>query len=265
MAKNPTSKYLPQEASDQIDELFRRIAVQDRQIEKLDRRLKAQGGSPLQRLDITTYPVPHEGQRAIDPADEQHTWYSNGAWRKCSTSWCRVGFEGEYDFAGGSYPTWDWGSATFTSFITNDAAAFVEDTDTVLVGPGVFGASLRVRCNIDGQFLDLPPQAGTTRLYPGHLLTEIFLQVQGFTDLERTHEWTKEAYDLSANLGTPGLGYFTEQLGGIIGTTDADTAVYPQLISGDALIGPNNTGSFPVLAPTFDGSFWLERISSTFP
>jgi hypothetical protein len=179
-------------------------------------------------------------------------------------SWCRVNFEGEYDFAGGSYPTWDWGAAAFTSFLTNDDAAFVNDSDAaVLLGPGIFATSMHVRVNIDGQFLDLAPQAGTTRLHPGHLLTSIALAVSGFSDLLRTHVWSEEAYDLTASLGL--LGRFEDELAGFIGTTDADTAVFPQLVSADALIGPNNTGSFPVLAPSFDGHFWIEQVSAVFP
>jgi hypothetical protein len=203
---------------------------------------------------VTDQPSKHGHQHLEDGPDPIPT----------SAAWCRVGFEGVYDFAGGSYPTWDWGAATFTSFITNAAGVFVNDSDAaVLLGPGIFRVSLAVRCSINGQFLDLAPQAGTTRLHPGHLLTEIALAVSGFADLERTHEWTEEAYDLSTGLGL-GLGVFREQIGGTIGTTDADTSVFPQLTSYDALIGPNNTGSFPAAAPFYDGAFWLERISAVF-
>jgi len=76
-------KYLPNEYPGLIDELMRRDAVLNEKVKNLERIIQNQGAvAPLPRLDPTTYPEPYEGQRGIDVADEQHTWYSDGTWRK---------------------------------------------------------------------------------------------------------------------------------------------------------------------------------------
>lgn len=76
-------KYLPNEAVGIIDEILRRNSTLEKRIRDLERRVANQDSpQPLPRIDPTTYPAPFEGQRAIDITDEQHTWYSDGEWRK---------------------------------------------------------------------------------------------------------------------------------------------------------------------------------------
>lgn len=77
-------KYNTNEQRDEFDELYRRISVASAELDALEKRMRNMGGSPLPRLDILRYPYPFEGQRAIDVADEQHAWYSNGEWRKAA-------------------------------------------------------------------------------------------------------------------------------------------------------------------------------------
>lgn len=81
------AKPLPNSEGDVLAELYRRINAIEAYATDLDRRLKNQDAPiALPRIDPLTYILPdanpYEGQRAIDPADEQHMWYSNGEWRK---------------------------------------------------------------------------------------------------------------------------------------------------------------------------------------
>lgn len=76
-------KYLTNEASGLLDEILRRNSALEKQIADLEREVRNQDTpAPLPRIHPLTYPEPYEGQRAIDVTDEQHTWYSNGMWRK---------------------------------------------------------------------------------------------------------------------------------------------------------------------------------------
>jgi hypothetical protein len=74
---------MPNEDADPIGELYRRIASLESYINDIDRRTKNfDSPLPISRVDPLTYQNPYEGQRAIDPTDEQHMWYSDGRWRK---------------------------------------------------------------------------------------------------------------------------------------------------------------------------------------
>src|SRR5262245_32956077 len=76
-------KWFGNEETDLIDEVFRRLGGLSAAVENLERKLDNQHSiRPLTRVDPETYLNPYEGQRAIDPSDEQHMWYSNGQWRK---------------------------------------------------------------------------------------------------------------------------------------------------------------------------------------
>lgn len=76
-------KYFPNERTGLIDEILRRSSILEQKVRDLERELANQDApAPLPRIDPLTYPTPYEGQRAIDVVDEQHTWYSNGQWRK---------------------------------------------------------------------------------------------------------------------------------------------------------------------------------------
>lgn len=74
---------LANEDIDPIGELYRRIASVESYCRDLERRMK-NFDSPfaISRVDPATYKNPYEGQRAIDPNDEQHMWFSDGRWRK---------------------------------------------------------------------------------------------------------------------------------------------------------------------------------------
>jgi hypothetical protein len=63
--------------------LLRRQAALESHITDLERQIaNFDSPAPISRVDPVTYLNPYEGQRAVDPADEQHMWYSNGQWRK---------------------------------------------------------------------------------------------------------------------------------------------------------------------------------------
>lgn len=77
------SKWNKNESLEVIEELYRRNDRVFKRLVDLDRRLSNQDTPPpLPRIDPDAYPDPYEGQRAIDPNDEQHMWYSDGEWRK---------------------------------------------------------------------------------------------------------------------------------------------------------------------------------------
>ena len=83
MARLSRDKYLPNEGQDFVEEILRRNQLLERRISDLERALMNQDTPPaIPRIDPETYPDPYEGQRAIDITDEQHTWYSDGEWRK---------------------------------------------------------------------------------------------------------------------------------------------------------------------------------------
>jgi hypothetical protein len=85
MSRVSRDKYFPNEGKDLVDEVLRRNANLERRISDLERALANQDTPPaIPRIDPTTYPEPYEGQRAIDITDEQHTWYSDGEWRKAA-------------------------------------------------------------------------------------------------------------------------------------------------------------------------------------
>lgn len=80
-----SEKYIENRDPDIFGEMMRRQASMEQQLDDLKRELRNQNAAPpLSRIDPTTYPDPYEGQRAIDVADEQHTWYSDGQWRKAA-------------------------------------------------------------------------------------------------------------------------------------------------------------------------------------
>jgi hypothetical protein len=173
-----------------------------------------------------------------------------------------VQFEGEFDFVSDSYPDWNWGPADLTSLYTNDDATFVLDGSGAFISilAGFYTAGLHMRYQVDGQFLDLPPQAGTTRTNPGNLGSKIKLEIAGTgADLDFDYYVGEEDYETSAELGA--LGLFDIHLGGIVGAT-FDTIAYPTILSKDALIGPNDTGSFPENPPVYSGSMWLARLGT---
>lgn len=83
MARLSRDKYLPNEGQDFVEEVMRKNETLERRISDLERALMNQDTPPaIPRIDPVTYPDPYEGQRAIDITDEQHTWYSDGEWRK---------------------------------------------------------------------------------------------------------------------------------------------------------------------------------------
>lgn len=78
-----SSKYFSNESPDLVDELLRRNEELATRINDLERAFFNQNSpAPLARIDPATFSSPYEGQRAIDESDEQHTWYSDGEWRK---------------------------------------------------------------------------------------------------------------------------------------------------------------------------------------
>lgn len=83
MSRLSRDKYFPPGGNDFVDELLRRNETLERRINDLERALMNQDTPvAIPRVNPLTYPDPYEGQRAIDPADEQHMWYSDGEWRK---------------------------------------------------------------------------------------------------------------------------------------------------------------------------------------
>lgn len=77
------AKPLVNEEGDVIGELYRRIASVEAYCNDLERMIRNYDSpQPISRVDPVSYLNPYEGQRAIDPADEQHMWYSDGRWRK---------------------------------------------------------------------------------------------------------------------------------------------------------------------------------------
>ena len=79
------SKWFGNSDADPIGDLMRRIAAVESYANDIERRLaNYDSPQPVARVDPLTYLNPYEGQRAIDPADEQHMWYSNGEWRKAA-------------------------------------------------------------------------------------------------------------------------------------------------------------------------------------
>lgn len=77
------SKWFGNSDADPIADIMRRINAVESYANDLERRLaNLDSPQPLARVDPATYLNPYEGQRAIDPSDEQHMWYSNGMWRK---------------------------------------------------------------------------------------------------------------------------------------------------------------------------------------
>lgn len=79
-------KYFDNEDVDPVGALHQQIAALHKRASDLERELRNQFSMPpIPRIDPTTYPNPYEGMRAIDVVDEQHTWYSNGEWRKAAS------------------------------------------------------------------------------------------------------------------------------------------------------------------------------------
>lgn len=77
------SKWFGNSDADPVGDLMRRLASVEAYANDLERKIaNFDSPQPLSRVDPVTYRNPFEGQRAIDPADEQHMWYSNGEWRK---------------------------------------------------------------------------------------------------------------------------------------------------------------------------------------
>jgi len=72
------AEYNPGEDQDTIAELYRRIDLLREEITAM----QAMGNIYTPRINPIAYPTPVEGQHAIDPADDTHMWYANGAWRK---------------------------------------------------------------------------------------------------------------------------------------------------------------------------------------
>jgi len=72
------AEYNPGEDQDTIAELYRRIDQLNEEITAM----QAMGNVYTPRINPTAYPTPVEGQHAIDPADNRHMWYANGAWHK---------------------------------------------------------------------------------------------------------------------------------------------------------------------------------------
>ena len=77
------SKWFGTSDADPIADIMRRLNAVEAYANDVERRF-ANLDSPqaIARVDPVSYMNPFEGQRAIDPADEQHMWYSNGMWRK---------------------------------------------------------------------------------------------------------------------------------------------------------------------------------------
>lgn len=168
-----------------------------------------------------------------------------------------VTFSGEYGFAGHSYPDWDWALASIDSFATNDLDVFNATGSEVELLEGTYVANMKLTYQVNGQFLDLPPQAGTTRLHPGALATSATILLNDGGDIEQYFYTSEQDYDLSNTIGN--LGEFTMSVAGIL-LAVADSQVFPLLSSGDALIGPNGTGSFPADPPPYSGSLALLRV-----
>lgn len=79
------SKWFGNSDGDPVADLMRRINAAENYINDLERKIaNFDSPQPLSRVDPLTYKNPYEGQRAIDPADEQHMWYSNNQWRKAA-------------------------------------------------------------------------------------------------------------------------------------------------------------------------------------
>jgi hypothetical protein len=77
------SKWFGTSSGDPIEDIQRRLSAVETYANDLERRVaNLDSPQPLPRVDPVSYLNPYEGQRAIDPADEQHMWYSNGQWRK---------------------------------------------------------------------------------------------------------------------------------------------------------------------------------------
>lgn len=76
-------KYFSNEDPDPVGALWQENARLTKRISDLEREVRNVYSVPaLPRIDPITHPNPYEGMRGIDVADEQHTWYSNGTWRK---------------------------------------------------------------------------------------------------------------------------------------------------------------------------------------
>jgi hypothetical protein len=79
------SKWFSNADPDVIGDLLRRISAVETYANDLERRFaNLDSPYPIARVDPVSYLNPYEGQRAIDPTDEQHMWYSNGEWRKAA-------------------------------------------------------------------------------------------------------------------------------------------------------------------------------------
>jgi hypothetical protein len=77
------SKWFGTSPSDPVEDLLARLSAVESYANDLERKIaNFDSPQPLSRVDPISYQNPFEGQRAIDPADEQHMWYSNGEWRK---------------------------------------------------------------------------------------------------------------------------------------------------------------------------------------
>lgn len=73
--------YRENQETETISELYRRVANLEAQL------VSAQsiGNIYSPRINPIAYPTPVEGQHAIDPADDQHMWYSRNRWRKAGS------------------------------------------------------------------------------------------------------------------------------------------------------------------------------------
>jgi hypothetical protein len=77
------SKWFGTSDADPIADIMGRLAALESYSNDVERRFaNLDSPHPIARVDPVSYENAYEGQRAIDPADEQHMWYSNGAWRK---------------------------------------------------------------------------------------------------------------------------------------------------------------------------------------
>ena len=80
-------KYFDSQDQDPVGALWQQNAWLQKRVSDLERQVdNSYSVTAIPRIDPVTYPNPYEGQRAIDEADEQHTWYSNGEWRKAASS-----------------------------------------------------------------------------------------------------------------------------------------------------------------------------------
>lgn len=74
--------YRENQEPETLAELYRRIANLEAQIAGI----QGIGNVYTPRINPTDYPTPVEGQHAIDPADEQHMWFSRDQWRKAGAA-----------------------------------------------------------------------------------------------------------------------------------------------------------------------------------